>query len=196
MAFCARSIAAASSGGAPLGRTDDHRLRTGALGRRTGARQRFDDAHRAGELQAARLSHFTHDENLLASILIHGDADLRILQVPLGQAVAYVVLDRLQTEPTGLQAAEQRKGERAVRPHDVLAGKLRLVDDRDRQNVVRADDVLACGSWAAQNDATCRTARDSAKNAPQPLPARAAEMCCPQHDRPHIFRWHERNSRR
>ena len=77
LAFSALAMAAASSGAAPPLVGDDHRLSTGALGGRTGARQRLDDAHRPGELQAARLPDLADDENLLAAVLIHGDANLR-----------------------------------------------------------------------------------------------------------------------
>ena len=191
LAFCARCDGRRVRRRRAAGRPDDDRLRAGALGGRTGARQRFDDAHRPGELQAARLSHFADDENLLAAILIHGDADLRILQVALGQAVANVGLDRLHAEPTGLQPAEQRKGERAVRPHDVLAGQLRLVDDRDREHVVRADDVLRLAAAARHKQTRSAASPETAPRPRSEAPAaRPAEMCRPQHDRPHSFRSH------
>ena len=113
-------------------------LRAGALGGRTGPRQRFDDAHRAGELQAARLPHFTHHENLLAAILVHRDANLRILQEP---PLARRSRSSFSTACTLSPPAFSRPSSGNVNVPSAwtmyLPGQLRLVEDRDRQHVVR-----------------------------------------------------------
>ena len=129
--------------------------------------------------QAARLPHFTHHENLLAAILLHGDAHLGLLQeAALDQAIAELVLERLHAETARLQPAEQRKRERAVGLHDVSAGQLRLFEDRDSEDVVRTDDVVLDGS----DRRDCEKRQQQPKNVTTVPSTESPNTCCPQHD--------------
>ena len=132
--------------------------------------------HLTGELEAARLTDFTHDENLLAAVLLHGHANLRILQVSLGQARPHVVLNGLEPQTAGVQPADQRKCERTVGPHDVLAGELRLVHDHDREDIVRADDVVGRSRLLGDAQGRCEQHQDNTRDGPQAFGGRSAAV--------------------
>ena len=79
------------------------------IGWRAGPRQGFDERHRSGELQGAGLPHLTHHEDLLAAVLLHCDADIRVREIAFGQAAAELVFDAANAQPADLHSAEQRK---------------------------------------------------------------------------------------
>src|SRR4029450_10215658 len=110
----------------------DHRFHSRTFGRRTGTGERFDQRHRSGKLQTTWLLHFTHHEDLLAAVLVDGDADLRVVEIPGGQKTfSHLVLDRADAHSASRHPAEQWHGECAVGFDDKLARQLRLGVARD-----------------------------------------------------------------
>ena len=87
-------------------------------------------------------AHFAHDEDALAPVRLDRDGDLRVLQVAVRQPLLQLVLDRAQRQARRLDAADQREREGAVGFDRVLARQVRLVVDRDGQDVLRADRVV------------------------------------------------------
>jgi hypothetical protein len=53
-----------------------------------------------------------------------------------------------------LKTTEQRKCESAVGLHDISTRELRLIEHRDRQRVVRANDVVWCRWWSLSGNLT------------------------------------------
>ena len=66
-------------------RADDDGLEAGGGRGRAGPRDRLDQRHVAGERVGARLPHLADDEDALAAVGLDRDADLRVLEVAVGQ---------------------------------------------------------------------------------------------------------------
>ena len=64
------------------------------------------------------------------------------LKKPSDSCLPQRLLDLAQRQAARLHAADQRERERAVGLDGVLAAEVLLIEDRDRQHVLRADDVV------------------------------------------------------
>src|SRR5207237_3405040 len=87
-------------------------------------------------------AHFAHDEHALAAIGLDADGHLRVLEVAVGQLPFQLRLEAAQRHAGGLHAADERKAERAVGLDGVLAAEIRLIEDLDAEDVLRADEVI------------------------------------------------------
>ena len=93
----------------------DDRFAAGAGQRRTGARDRLDKAHVAGERVRAGRAHFADDEDLLALVGFDRDGHLRIAEITLVlQPLLQVLFELPERQTTCLEPADERKRKRAV----------------------------------------------------------------------------------
>jgi hypothetical protein len=107
--------------------------------------QRREQCHVAREQVFARRPHLAHHEDPLAAVRLDRNRDLRILQVAIRQMLFDFLLELTQRRAARLDATDQRKGERAVLLHRVLAGQLRLAEHGDVQNILGANPVIRLG---------------------------------------------------
>src|SRR5262249_49004047 len=94
------------------------------------------------EGNGARLTNLSHDEHSLAPILFDGDGDLGIAEVPVGEFGPELTLERSERQSSGFHATHQRERERSVGFDGVLSAEIRLIEDLNRQNILRTDDVV------------------------------------------------------
>ena len=121
---------------------DDEHFAARRVGDGAGLRQCFDERHAARQRIGAGVLHLADHEDALASVLLDGHRQLRILEVAARQPRAQLGLDVAQRQSGGLHVSDQRKRERAVEFDRILAGQVRLVEHRDRQHVLRADHIV------------------------------------------------------
>src|SRR5438552_11824209 len=78
----------------------------------------------------------------LAAVLFDRQRQLRVFEVAIGQPLFEPVLHVVQGEPGSCDAANQRKGERAIRLDSELARQTWLVPDSYAQHVPRSDHIV------------------------------------------------------
>ena len=93
-------------------------------------------AHRSG------LAHLAHDEHALTAILLDRDRHLWIAEVAVGEPPLQLDLEPAQRQAAGLDAADERKAEGAIRLDRELAPEIRLIEHLDGQHVLRSDHVV------------------------------------------------------
>ena len=106
-----------------------------------GARDRFDQGHVAGQRIGAGIADLSDDVNLLAAVLFNRTDNCGSLKKPSFRSLQ-LGFELPQRQAAGVDAADQREGERAVGVDGILAAEILLIEYGDQQDVLRADHVV------------------------------------------------------